>query len=258
MRQTEVGDLVLHFYHNTWEGNRRPEFRLCAFSYVQSECRELAVEPPLAGEWAGRDGYYRVDLEGFIELSETLSVRQFLVRYADEIRTDRATAPRYYPFIVYRDSLRLAQGTYLSHCTPGLYRLLADALGQGVAAPEVSRSAGQQQEYVEGARRRRETHFFARNPALAREAKRQYGYKCTVCGFDFEETYGELGRGFIECHHLNPLSERRGTEADNQLTTLDQVVVLCSNCHRMVHRKRPALSVEALKQWLAGTTRHRD
>ena len=55
---------------------------------------------------------------------------------------------------------------------------------------------------------------------------------CELCDFDFENTYGEVGRGFIECHHKTPLSELDV----NSETKLDDLLLVCSNCHRMLHR----------------------
>lgn len=66
---------------------------------------------------------------------------------------------------------------------------------------------------------------------------------CEVCDIDFQKTYGELGYGFAECHHKNPLSFR----TENQETRLDDLAILCANCHRMVHRKKPWLTIEELK-----------
>lgn len=54
---------------------------------------------------------------------------------------------------------------------------------------------------------------------------------CEVCGFSFFEKYGELGKGFIEAHHKRPLSETKETK-----TTRDDIALVCSNCHRMIHR----------------------
>ncbi len=90
-----------------------------------------------------------------------------------------------------------------------------------------------------------------RSAKLAKKKKRQVLKQtgclaCEVCGFDFSRQYGELGAGFIECHHTKPLSEL-DSPADVRLGDL---VVLCSNCHRMVHRRRPWLSVADLSALL--------
>jgi 5-methylcytosine-specific restriction endonuclease McrA len=66
---------------------------------------------------------------------------------------------------------------------------------------------------------------------------------CEVCGFDFYQIYGDRGYGFIECHHNNPISEL--TEASP--ITLENLSLLCSNCHRMIHRAKPWISVNELK-----------
>lgn len=66
---------------------------------------------------------------------------------------------------------------------------------------------------------------------------------CEVCGFDFEQRYGAHGDGFIECHHTVPVSELKAGDR----TKITDLVLVCSNCHRMIHRKRPWLSVEELR-----------
>jgi 5-methylcytosine-specific restriction protein A len=68
---------------------------------------------------------------------------------------------------------------------------------------------------------------------------------CETCDLDFGERYGQRGEGFIECHHTNPLASSGET-----VTRLDDLVLLCSNCHRMVHLRRPMLSVEDLRRTL--------
>lgn len=65
---------------------------------------------------------------------------------------------------------------------------------------------------------------------------------CEVCGFDFAATYGAYGEGFCEVHHLVPLS----AASDSVTTTLDDLAILCSNCHRIIHRSDPMLSVSQL------------
>lgn len=79
---------------------------------------------------------------------------------------------------------------------------------------------------------------------------------CVVCGFDFSKTYDGHGRDYIEIHHLKPvhLMERGGTPKQLK-EAIDEVVPLCSNCHRMIHRDRShILTVEELKAIIANAT----
>lgn len=66
---------------------------------------------------------------------------------------------------------------------------------------------------------------------------------CECCSFDFLKTYGERGEGYIECHHINPVSEI----IPGQKTLLNDLALICANCHRMIHRFRPWLTIEELK-----------
>ena len=66
---------------------------------------------------------------------------------------------------------------------------------------------------------------------------------CEVCGFDFYEVYGEIGNGFIEAHHRIPLSDIDGESK----TKLKDLALVCSNCHRMLHREIDTMSIEKLK-----------
>jgi 5-methylcytosine-specific restriction protein A len=66
---------------------------------------------------------------------------------------------------------------------------------------------------------------------------------CEVCDFDFVQTYGELGYGFAECHHTVPISE----SSPNHRTRLKDLAIVCANCHRMIHRSRPLLTVQQLR-----------
>lgn len=59
-----------------------------------------------------------------------------------------------------------------------------------------------------------------------------------MCEFDFEDTYGEWGKNYIEVHHLKPLSSRDESILVNPKLDL---ICVCSNCHRMIHRKKDAI-----------------
>ncbi|AWO87710.1 MULTISPECIES: HNH endonuclease [Bradyrhizobium] len=69
---------------------------------------------------------------------------------------------------------------------------------------------------------------------------------CEVCSFDFEAAYSEHGTGFIEVHHLKPVH----TLLPGQKTKLDDLALLCANCHRMIHARKPWLTLEQLRQTL--------
>ncbi|MHC4040787.1 MrcB family domain-containing protein [Bradyrhizobium sp. 23AC] len=74
-----------------------------------------------------------------------------------------------------------------------------------------------------------------RNPKAAKAAKSHHGTKCQACELEFHERYGEIGRGFIEAHHLKPIGSLNEGEAVSYDVATD-FAVLCSNCHRMIHR----------------------
>lgn len=67
---------------------------------------------------------------------------------------------------------------------------------------------------------------------------------CEVCGFDFKDFYGELGYGFCEVHHIQPLSKADGVVK----TELKDLAIICSNCHRIIHRSDPMLSIPDLSK----------
>jgi len=69
---------------------------------------------------------------------------------------------------------------------------------------------------------------------------------CETCGFDFKAKYGPHGDGYIECHHVIPLHASGETK-----TRLDDLILICSNCHRMIHRRTPWLTSEELRKLIA-------
>ena len=75
---------------------------------------------------------------------------------------------------------------------------------------------------------------------------------CAVCGFCFEEKYGDLGKDYIEIHHTEPVYQYSDEGLESFLSdAVKKVLPLCANCHRMIHRnkKRP-LTVDELKALL--------
>ena len=89
--------------------------------------------------------------------------------------------------------------------------------------------------YAEGGIKRSYMTRYERDPKLRVEAIKIHGTKCQVCGFDFGAVYGSHGRNFIEVHHKVPVSS---LEEKTRIVPRTDMAVVCSNCHRMIHRKR--------------------
>lgn len=243
MREPTEGDLVVHFMDRA----------LAGYSWVARPFQEIHEPPPSPGPWADRPSYFRIDLRDFTSLPEPVTTKQILATYAEEIEREVLQGvPTHYPFHSGKNGLGVNQGQYLTILTPNLFAVFNQALQIPTVLPgEPEQGTSGREDYSEGKRRLRETSYFARNPKLVRDAKEKYGYVCQVCGFDYGKAYGELGEGYIEVHHLNPLSERPETEEEQLSTNLDEVMVVCANCHRMLHRKSPALDPAVVKECLS-------
>ena len=104
------------------------------------------------------------------------------------------------------------------------------------------------QEAAEGRLLTRKHLARERNRQLV-ESKRKQAMKrngrlvCEACDFNFAVLYGERGIGFIECHHTKPVA----TLAEGHKTHIDDLALVCANCHRIIHRSKPWLSIAELK-----------
>lgn len=144
------------------------------------------------------------------------------------------------------DSLAATAAGILSDVEAGRFLLLVDRLKDFVDNT-LALSDGIT-EASEGKVRTIQHLSFERNNKLAAlkkaEAVAQLGsLRCEGCGMSFSERYGLHGDGFIEIHHTLPLSEYGGARR----TSLDDLALLCANCHRMIHRHRKWLTIADLK-----------
>jgi hypothetical protein len=98
------------------------------------------------------------------------------------------------------------------------------------------------------------TKVYKRSSKLRAKAIEHYTIdnkiKCKVCCFDFEDFYGEYGKGFIEVHHLKPVFQFDGDNTEQTINqALKNVIPVCSNCHRIIHRSRDnPLTLEEIKE----------
>jgi len=133
---------------------------------------------------------------------------------------------------------------YVPCHTPGFLPPLRLAVSQ-VVVPDIEADDISAREGAVSTRR----HLHRERDGTIIAAKRQQvlaaigRLACSVCGFDFQRFYGEIGAEFCEVHHLRSLADTDG-EVE---TRLEDLAIVCSNCHRMLHRSHPFLTLEQLK-----------
>lgn len=98
--------------------------------------------------------------------------------------------------------------------------------------------------YAEGAKKTVRVNAHERNPRARQRCIKRYGAKCVVCGFDFQDAYGELGKDFIHVHHLKPLAL---TDGKYRVRPVEDLRPVCPNCHAMLHRPENLLEIDELK-----------
>ncbi|GAB3533154.1 hypothetical protein GCM10027443_18160 [Pontibacter brevis] len=97
--------------------------------------------------------------------------------------------------------------------------------------------------YFEGKAKEVTQTRYERNPKARKVCLYHHGYSCVVCGFNFENEFGEIGKNFIHVHHLNPVSE---IGQEYLLNPIEDLRPVCPNCHSMLHMKRPPFSIEEI------------
>jgi 5-methylcytosine-specific restriction enzyme A len=100
--------------------------------------------------------------------------------------------------------------------------------------------------YTEGAVKTVSVNAYERNPQARERCLAHHGYSCAACGLNFEKIYGDfLGSHFIHVHHKKPLYE---IGAEYNIDPIQDLVPVCPNCHAMIHRVRPPVSIADLKR----------
>ncbi len=99
--------------------------------------------------------------------------------------------------------------------------------------------------YSEGKVKKVTLKTYDRSTAARQACIEHHGYNCAVCGFKFETVYGSLGKNYIEVHHLKQLAN---IGEEHQIDPIKDLKPVCANCHRMLHKERPPLSIEELQK----------
>lgn len=99
----------------------------------------------------------------------------------------------------------------------------------------------------EGALREITVNAYERNPTARALCVQHYGSSCVVCGFDFGRAYGEAGQDFIHVHHLLEISQ---IGCEYRVDPVADLRPVCPNCHAVLHRRRPAFSIDEVRQFI--------
>ncbi len=97
---------------------------------------------------------------------------------------------------------------------------------------------------MEGKHIKKERTFIQRNHEARKKCIEHFGCKCAACGLVMSNTYGEIGEGFIEVHHLNPIHLFDDAHTVNYLTDL---IPMCPNCHAMIHKLEDPGDIDVLR-----------
>ena len=107
----------------------------------------------------------------------------------------------------------------------------------------------EQDKFIEGSMKRISVNTYDRNSIARTNCIKHYGAICQVCEFDFGNIYGKLGDGFIHVHHIVDIST---IKKEYNVDHVSDLVPVCPNCHAMLHKHKPAYSIDELKAIMTG------
>jgi 5-methylcytosine-specific restriction enzyme A len=117
--------------------------------------------------------------------------------------------------------------------------------GIGRLAPPLAEEIVHASQFVEGATCEITINAYERNAKARRACLDHYGFDCSVCEFNFQQKYGDIGEEYIHVHHLRDLA----TIAERyEVDPIEDLRPVCPNCHAMLHTERPAMSIERLRK----------
>lgn len=104
-----------------------------------------------------------------------------------------------------------------------------------------------QKAYTEGTPNQVTLTKYERNPFARKRCIEQYGLSCVICSFNFEQTYGQVGKDFIHVHHLTQVA----TVGKNyEIDPIKDLRPVCPNCHSIIHKRKTAYTIDEMKDFI--------
>jgi 5-methylcytosine-specific restriction protein A len=173
-----------------------------------------------------RDHVRLVEEEGY-------TLKTFPMEYSDARKDEHGEGPAtikgFTPELSDRTLKKIGSGWYACDATDDIH------LAEEIQTPE---------KYSEGAKTTISINAFERSAKARRACIRHHGLNCTACGFNFEAAYGPLGEDFIHVHHIVSIG---AIGAEYSVDPVKDLVPVCPNCHAMIHRVNPPLTIEQLR-----------
>ncbi|MFZ4847159.1 HNH endonuclease [Enterococcus casseliflavus] len=107
--------------------------------------------------------------------------------------------------------------------------------------------AQNRKKFIEGKKILRTVIGYERDPKAREACLKYYGCVCKVCNFNFEKSYGDIGKDFIHVHHEKELSM---INENYEIDPIKDMKPVCPNCHSMLHRRKPAYSMSELRDMI--------
>lgn len=115
-------------------------------------------------------------------------------------------------------------------------------IGNGFVSNDVV--SDETESFMEGKSKEVTQTRYERNPQARKTCLKHHGYSCQICEFNFEKTFGEIGKGFIHVHHINAIAD---IGKEYEIDPKNDLIPVCPNCHAMIHSKRPAFTIDEIK-----------
>jgi len=91
-------------------------------------------------------------------------------------------------------------------------------------------------------------NILARKKCLEYYFPNDQNYSCILCGFNFKNAYGVYGETFIEVHHIESHTIKSKIKGRHEIDPIKDLIPVCSNCHSIIHREKPAMTIEKIKE----------
>ena len=128
-----------------------------------------------------------------------------------------------------------------------LAHILNEFNNESIATDYPDEAGTENKSFPEGAKQTVQVNRYERNPVARAKCLEIHGICCEICKMSFAETYGTFAKDFIHVHHITPLHK---ISENYEVTPETDLIPVCPNCHAIIHRAHPPLTIEQLRNYM--------